>query len=101
MKESDNFFVGFAAVFQGFNKLCLAGLVFNGSLCCSKAGNGNAERAAGHIVQTDFVEELDRGRIATMLTANTEMDVRAGFTAELAGHGNQFANTLLVDPESP
>ena len=43
------------------------------------------------------MEEFHRTGISTVLTADTEVQVRAGFTAHLRGHLYQFADTDLVD----
>ena len=68
----------------------------DGSLCGGEAGDGNAEGAAGDIVQTDLVAELHRGGVAAMLTADAQMQVGAGGTAELCGHLNELAHAGLI-----
>ena len=56
----------------------------------------HTERRAGNIVQANLVAEHDRGRIAAVLAADAELDVRAGLLAELNSHLNQLANAVLV-----
>ena len=41
--------------------------------------------------------EGDRGRIAAVLAADAELDVRPGRPAALAGDGDQFADALGVE----
>ena len=66
-------------------------------LCCCKASDRNAERAAGHVVQTDLVAELDGAGVAAVLAADAEVDLRTGLTAELCSHSNQLAYADLVE----
>jgi O-acetylserine/cysteine efflux transporter len=40
-------------------------------------GHGDAERRAGDVVEPDLVEEVDRGRVAAVLTTHAEVQVRA------------------------
>ncbi len=71
--------------------------VLDRSLCGSKAGDRNAERAAGHVVQTDFVAELDGAGVAAVLAADAEVQLRTGCTAKLCSHVNELADTGLVE----
>ncbi|MCW2793863.1 MAG: EamA family transporter [Nocardioides sp.] len=41
-----------------------------------QAGDRDAERRAGDVVEPDLVEEVDRGRVATVLPADAEVQVR-------------------------
>src|SRR5699024_7833154 len=72
--------------------LCL----FDCSLCSGKAGNRNTERGAGNVIKADFVAELDRGRVAAVLTADAAVKGRAGSLTEFNSHLHQSADALLV-----
>ena len=72
-------------------------LFADGSLCGSQTCNRHAERAAGHVGQADVVAELDGRRIAALLAADAELDVRAGLTAQLARHLDQTAHAGLIE----
>ena len=41
--------------------------------------------------------ELNRGRVAAVLTADTELDVGAGLAAEVSCEGNELADAILVE----
>ena len=42
------------------------------------------------------MEELNRSRVAAVLAADAQLDVRAGLLAELGSHLNELANAVLV-----
>ena len=88
-------FVGLSLLYAAL-KLCLV-LIANRSLSGGEAGDGYAERAAGHVVQTDLVAELDGGRIAAVLAADAEVQVGAGLAAESGGHLDELADADLVE----
>ena len=67
-----------------------------GSLSGSQTGDRNTERRAGHIVQTHVVAELDGGRVAAVLTADAQAQIRAGLAAVLGSHLNQRAYAILI-----
>src|SRR5690606_717527 len=50
-----------------------------------------------HIVDAKTGEEPQRGRIAGMLTADTDLEARIGRPAALDGNGDHFAHPLLID----
>ena len=70
--------------------------VFDCSLCSSQTCDRHAERRAGHIIQTSVMAELDSARVAAMLTADAEVDVRTGCAAQFGSHLDQFAHTGLI-----
>lgn len=43
-----------------------------------QTGNGNAERRTGNVIQSDPVEEVDRVRIASVLTTDTKLQIFLG-----------------------
>lgn len=47
--------------------------IFQCSLCSGKACDGHAERGAAHIVEANFVTELDGGGVAAVLAANAKV----------------------------
>ena len=47
-------------------------------LCGRQSGHRNAERRAADIGQPDAMEKVDRCRIAAMLAADAQLDLRAG-----------------------
>src|SRR5262249_34322922 len=56
-----------------------------------EAGDRDAERGAGHVVQADLVEEPDGLRVAAVLAADAEVDARPGLPACLDPHADQLA----------
>ena len=71
-------------------------LIFNSSLCGGKARDGHAEGGAAHIVQAHAVAELDARRVAAVLAADAEAQLRTGLAAQLRSHLHQFAYAVLV-----
>ena len=65
-------------------------------MSCCQTRNRNAEGRAGHIVQANVVAEDNRRRISTVLTADTQFDIRARRTAKLNSHFHQLAYADLV-----
>jgi len=65
-------------------------------ICRRKTCNRHAERGAGNIVEADCVAELDRGRVAAVLTADTAVHSRTDFFTQLNRHLHQSADALLV-----
>ena len=57
--------------------------VLDRGLCSCKAGDGNAERAAGDVVEADSVAELNRAGIAAVLAADTEVQLGTRLAAQL------------------
>ena len=80
-----------------FCKKCLLLLCLDCSLRSSEAGDGNTERAARDVAQADIVAELDGRRIAALLAADAELDVRAGLTPQLRCHLDEAADASLVE----
>lgn len=48
---------------------------FEGGASSFEAGDGHAERAAGHVVETNFVEEVNGARISTVFATYAEWEV--------------------------
>ena len=48
-----------------------------GGLCGGEAGDGDAVGGAGHVVEAKVVAEGDALRLAAMLAADAQLDVRA------------------------
>src|SRR3989442_12002302 len=65
-------------------------------LCCSKASNRHAEGRATDVVESNLVTELDVVRVATMLAADADFQVRIGSTTLLYCHLHELAYTLTV-----
>ena len=66
-------------------------------LRCGEAGDGHAERAAGHIINADGVEELDGLGISTVLTTDTALQGRTAAATTVHTHLDQLADGLGVD----
>ena len=77
--------------------LRFATVAADGSLRGGQAGDGNAERRAGHIVHADAVAELDGARLATVLAADADFQFRIRLAAALDGNLHQLANAFLVE----
>ena len=72
-------------------------LFADGSLSGGEAGDGHAERRAGHVVQANLVAERDGRRIAAVLAADAEFEIRIRLAAELAGHLHELAEQEKSD----
>jgi hypothetical protein len=57
----------------------------------------HAEGRAGDIVQSDFVTEGDRGRIAPVLSANAKLEFGACLAPAFGRDPNEFADAIAVD----
>src|SRR5690606_3467232 len=66
-------------------------------LRCGETGDGDAVGRAGHVVEANFVEECDGGRITSMLAADADLEVWAHPTSAGGPDLDQFADTGLVD----
>src|SRR5262249_62043518 len=62
-----------------------------------EAGERDAERRAGHVVETDPVAERDRVRLAAVLAADTELEVLLRASPPLDGDPHQVADAVLVE----
>src|ERR1035437_4707464 len=62
-----------------------------------QAGDGDAERRAGHVVHAHAVAELHRARLAPVLAADADFQVRVGLAAAIDRHLHQLADTFLVE----
>src|SRR5262245_59336866 len=62
-----------------------------------EAGDGNAERRAGDVVEREFMAEGDRGRVAAVLAADADLELGARLAAALDADAHQFAHALAVD----
>src|SRR5439155_12657106 len=66
-------------------------------LRCGQAGNWHAEWAARDVVQPDLVAELNRIRVAALLAADAELDLRPCLAAAFDGELHQPADALGID----
>src|SRR5215510_5470591 len=62
-----------------------------------EAGDGNAERRAGDVVERELMAEGDRGRVAAVLAADADLELGARLAAALDADAHQFAHALAVD----
>ncbi|MPM36798.1 hypothetical protein SDC9_83400 [bioreactor metagenome] len=62
-----------------------------------EAGDRDAERGAGHVVHPDLVEQLDRLRVAAVLTTDTGLQAGLPAAALLDADPDQLADTVPVD----
>src|ERR1035437_2845398 len=69
----------------------------DGRLRGGQAGDGDAERRAGHVVHAHAVAELHRARLAAVLAADADFQVRVGLAAAIDRHLHQLADTFLVE----
>lgn len=67
------------------------------SLCRCESRDRNSEGRAGNIGETELVAELNRGRVAAVLTAYTDVHVRAYLATEGYSHLHKLADAVLVD----
>ncbi|MCC6154791.1 MAG: hypothetical protein IT367_13575, partial [Candidatus Hydrogenedentes bacterium] len=61
-----------------------------------KSCDGHTRSGARHIAEPDLVAEMDRGRMASMLPADADLELRIGLAPFVYGQLHQFADTLLV-----
>src|SRR3984957_6034149 len=62
-----------------------------------KARDRHAERRAGNVVEPDLVAERDRSRVAAVLAADAELELRAYLAAALGRDPHQFADAIAID----
>src|SRR5262245_36982781 len=62
-----------------------------------EAGDRDTEGRAGDVVEPELVTESDRGRIATVLAADSELELRACGAALLGRDAHERSDTLPVD----
>ena len=67
-------------------------LIPQGGLRGGKSCDGDTVGAAGDVGQADLVAEGDGARVAALLAADAQLDIRAGLTAQLCGHLDQTAD---------
>src|SRR5579883_2898544 len=60
-------------------------------------GHRHAEGRAAHVRQPDLVEERHAVGVATVLTADAQLDVWVGRAALLDGHPHQRAHAIAVN----
>src|SRR4029077_13446469 len=60
-------------------------------------GDRHAVGGAGDVVEAGALEEVDRLRIAAVLTADAEVEVRTGSPPPLAGQADELSDPSLVD----
>src|SRR5262245_40843519 len=61
-----------------------------------EAGDGDAERRAGNVVQADLLTEIDRGRIAAVLAADAELQGASRIAATGGCDPHQLADAVAV-----
>ena len=71
-------------------------LFANSCLCCAEACDRHAEGRAGDIIKADVVAELDRARVAAVLTADTAVELRVDGLAQRDGHLHKLAYAVLI-----
>src|SRR5205085_12583721 len=62
-----------------------------------EAGKRDAVRRAAHVVEADRVAELDGARLAAVLAADAELDLRLRLAAALDADAHEVADALLVE----
>ena len=62
-----------------------------------EARERDAVRGAAHVVEADLVAELDRARLAAVLAADAELDVRLRLAAALDADAHEVADAFLVE----
>src|SRR5580704_1222132 len=62
-----------------------------------EAGDRHAVRRARDVIEARLAAEADRGRVAAMLAANSELQFGPGLPAALDGDLDQLADTFRVD----
>ncbi len=67
------------------------------SLCSSQSSDRNTEGRAGNVCQTKLVAELNRGRIAAVLAADTYVELRTCSLTKLDSCLHQLTNADLVE----
>ena len=77
-------------------RLQLALLFQNRSVSGRQTGDRHTERRAGNVVQANLVAEHDGRRIAAVLAADAEFDVRAGLTAQIRSNFDHAADALAA-----
>src|SRR5437879_7485938 len=65
-------------------------------LGCGKAGDRHAIGRAGDVVEPDLVAERHGGRIAAMLTANADLQIRPDLAAAGDADLHQLANAVAI-----
>src|SRR5215471_11122748 len=73
------------------------GKVFECSLRCSQPGDWNSEWRAADVRQTKAMAEFYAVGVATVFTANAQLDVLAGAAASLDGDLHELAYACLID----
>src|ERR1700722_7889995 len=72
-------------------------LVAGARLGSSKAGSQNAEWRAGDIVHAHLVAELNRGRIAAVFAANSNLEATTLLPSPFDSDLNQFSHSFTID----
>ena len=65
-------------------------------LSCCQTSDRYTGRRAGYVIQANLVAELNRGGISTVLTTDTNMELRINRFSKFDSHLHQFANTSLI-----
>src|SRR6202023_1883569 len=63
----------------------------------SKPGDRHPERRTGDVIEPGALEKVDRGRIARVLAADSELDVRPRLPAPRGGDFDELAHALPID----
>src|SRR5438034_1441148 len=69
----------------------------DGRLRRSQTGDRDAVGGAADVVETHSLAERDRGRVAAVLAADAELDVRLHRPATLGGDADQVADAFLIE----
>src|SRR6185437_3175393 len=73
------------------------GLVgFESGMGCCEAGDWNAVGRAGDVIEADRMAEFHGARLATVLTTDTDLELRTDLATGRYGESNQFSNPVLV-----
>src|SRR5438552_13589701 len=62
-----------------------------------EAGDRDAERGAGHVVEAGFVEEVHGVGVAAVLAAHADLQVGSGGAAFVHGDADEAADAVAVD----
>ncbi len=62
-----------------------------------ETGDRHAVGRARDVVETDLVAERHRGRVAAMLTANTDLEIGSGLAAAGDADLDEFTDAVAID----
>ena len=73
------------------------GPVLQCCMCRREARDRHAEWRARHVIKSDFVEELDRLRFATMFAANPDFECRATLASLPSRHLHELTDAFTIE----